>query len=72
MLDILGIPWLKSEGEAEATCAALNMKGIVDACATSDGDAFLYGATKVYRNLKAEKVLCGNDSCLCFANGIVQ
>ena len=47
---------MKSEGEAEATCAALNKCGFVDACATNDGDAFLYGAERVYRKLVAEKV----------------
>ena len=57
LLDALGIPWLKSEGEAEASCAALNALGRVDACATNDGDVFLYGAKKVYRNLTADKVV---------------
>ena len=54
---MLGIPWVKAEGEAEATCAALNMDGYVDACATSDGDVLLYGATKIYRNLNTKKVI---------------
>ena len=47
---------MKSEGEAEATCAALNLAGFVDACATNDSDAFLYGATKVYKTLSTGKV----------------
>ncbi|XP_033102285.1 flap endonuclease GEN homolog 1-like isoform X2 [Anneissia japonica] len=50
MLDYLGIPWVQSKGEAEAMCAFLNIKGLVDACITQDGDAFLYGARVVYRN----------------------
>ncbi|XP_041365061.1 uncharacterized protein LOC121380345 [Gigantopelta aegis] len=50
LLDILGIPYIQSKGEAEAMCAALNACGLVDACITNDGDAFLYGARKVYRN----------------------
>ncbi|CAK8683799.1 unnamed protein product [Clavelina lepadiformis] len=55
LLSMLGVPWIKAEGEAEATCAALNAAGLVDACITSDGDAFLYGAKKVYRNLTTDK-----------------
>ncbi|XP_069131819.1 LOW QUALITY PROTEIN: uncharacterized protein [Argopecten irradians] len=50
MLDCLGIPYLHSNGEAEAFCAALNAAGLVDGCLTNDGDAFLYGARTVYRN----------------------
>ncbi|XP_060044396.1 flap endonuclease GEN homolog 1 [Erinaceus europaeus] len=50
MLEILGIPWVRAAGEAEAMCAYLNASGRVDACLTNDGDAFLYGAQTVYRN----------------------
>ncbi|XP_052801337.1 uncharacterized protein LOC128232037 [Mya arenaria] len=50
LLDILGIPYLQSRGEAEAMCALLNAAGLVDGCLTNDGDAFLYGAKTVYRN----------------------
>ena len=32
----------------------MNSSGVVDACVTTDGDVFLYGATKVYRNLNAD------------------
>ncbi|PIK50889.1 Flap endonuclease GEN-like 1 [Apostichopus japonicus] len=44
LLDFLGVPYVQSKGEAEAMCALLNEKGIVDACITEDGDVFLYGA----------------------------
>ncbi|XP_032998796.1 flap endonuclease GEN homolog 1 [Lacerta agilis] len=50
MLECLGVPWVQAAGEAEATCAYLNLNGYVDACITNDGDAFLYGAQTVYRN----------------------
>ncbi|XP_060556631.1 flap endonuclease GEN homolog 1-like, partial [Ruditapes philippinarum] len=50
LLEILGIPYIQSKGEAEALCALLNANGLVDGCLTNDGDAFLYGATTVYRN----------------------
>ncbi|KAJ8048280.1 Flap endonuclease GEN-like 1 [Holothuria leucospilota] len=50
LLDHLGVPYVQSKGEAEALCALLNQEGVVDGCITEDGDAFLYGATTVYRN----------------------
>lgn len=50
-LDYLGNPWVCAAGEAEAMCAYLNENGYVDGCVTNDGDAFLYGAETVYRNL---------------------
>ncbi|XP_078255413.1 flap endonuclease GEN homolog 1 [Rhinoraja longicauda] len=51
LLDYLGNPWVCAAGEAEAMCAYLNENGYVDGCVTNDGDAFLYGAQTVYRNL---------------------
>eukprot|EP00057_Strongylocentrotus_purpuratus_P015189 XP_011669663.1 PREDICTED: uncharacterized protein LOC100889325 [Strongylocentrotus purpuratus] len=51
LLELMGVPCIQSKGEAEAMCAALNSAGIVDGCMTEDGDAFLYGARIVYRNL---------------------
>ncbi|XP_067654302.1 uncharacterized protein [Haliotis asinina] len=50
LLDLLGIPYVHSRGEAEAMCAALDAAGLVDACITDDGDVFLYGARTVYKN----------------------
>ncbi|ELU13028.1 hypothetical protein CAPTEDRAFT_123501, partial [Capitella teleta] len=50
LLDLLGVPHVQSSGEAEAMCAQLNKEKVVDAVITNDGDAFLYGARKVYRN----------------------
>ncbi|XP_021365640.1 flap endonuclease GEN homolog 1-like isoform X2 [Mizuhopecten yessoensis] len=54
LLKILGVPFLYSDGEGEALCAALNAEGKVDGVMTSDVDAFLYGATTVYRNYRTE------------------
>ncbi|KAF6778096.1 hypothetical protein AHF37_02478 [Paragonimus kellicotti] len=50
LLSALGVPWVQSPGEAEAMCAMLNSSERVDACITNDGDAFLYGASTVYRH----------------------
>ena len=47
-----GLPVVEAPGEAEATCAALCAAGLVKAVATSDGDALLYGAERVYQVIK--------------------
>ncbi|GJN30262.1 hypothetical protein PR202_gb18553 [Eleusine coracana subsp. coracana] len=49
MLQYLGMPILRANGEAEALCAQLNNEGLVDACITSDSDAFLFGAKTVIK-----------------------
>ena len=54
LLDSIGVVTVTSLGEAEAACAALDRQGIVDGCITIDGDAFLYGAKTVYRNLSTD------------------
>ncbi|KAK8504120.1 hypothetical protein V6N13_132060 [Hibiscus sabdariffa] len=52
LLELLGMPVLKANGEAEALCAQLNKDGHVDACLTADSDAFLFGATCVIKCLR--------------------
>ncbi|TYJ22744.1 hypothetical protein E1A91_A08G145700v1 [Gossypium mustelinum] len=52
LLELLGMPVLKANGEAEALCARLNRDGHVDACITADSDAFLFGATCVIKSLR--------------------
>lgn len=54
LLHALGVVTITSKGEAEAACAGLNHQGAVDGCITVDGDAFLYGAKTVYRNLSTD------------------
>ncbi|XP_020571887.1 flap endonuclease GEN-like 1 [Phalaenopsis equestris] len=53
LLEILGMPVLKAQSEAEALCAKLNNEGYVDACITSDSDAFLFGAKCVIKCLRS-------------------
>lgn len=47
-----GLTAIKAPGEAEATCAALNVRGLVDGVMTTDSDTLLFGAEKVYKSLK--------------------
>ncbi|WCJ23135.1 Flap endonuclease GEN-like 1 [Euphorbia peplus] len=56
LLRLFGMPVLKADGEAEALCAQLNSQGYVDACITSDSDAFIFGADCVIKSLKPNSV----------------
>ncbi|KAJ7962295.1 Flap endonuclease GEN-like 1 [Quillaja saponaria] len=49
LLELLGMPILRANGEAEALCAQLDSDGHVDACITADSDAFLFGAKCVIK-----------------------
>ncbi|KAL5201147.1 hypothetical protein ABZP36_035501 [Zizania latifolia] len=53
LLEYLGMPVLRANGEGEALCAQLNNEGHVDACITSDSDAFLFGAKTVIKVLRS-------------------
>ncbi|PKA66414.1 Flap endonuclease GEN-like 1 [Apostasia shenzhenica] len=53
LLEILGMPILKAQSEAEALCAQLNSDGHVHACITADSDAFLFGANCVIKCLRS-------------------
>nr|GEV62864.1 flap endonuclease GEN-like 1 [Tanacetum cinerariifolium] len=52
LLELFGMPVLKASGEAEGLCAQLNRDGYVDACITSDSDAFLFGAKCIIKSIK--------------------
>eukprot|EP00958_Prasinococcus_capsulatus_P001760 scaffold154_cov373-Prasinococcus_capsulatus_cf.AAC.22 len=47
----LGCPTFQAHGEGEACCAHLEVEGIVDGVCTTDADAFLFGARRVYKRL---------------------
>ncbi|MEW5306289.1 MAG: hypothetical protein WDW36_008762 [Sanguina aurantia] len=51
VLLLLGLPVITAPGEAEAMCAALNEAGHVDYVQSTDGDAFLFGAQRVLKDL---------------------
>ncbi|KAI0700899.1 hypothetical protein BC835DRAFT_1325469 [Cytidiella melzeri] len=51
MLDCFGMEWRVAPAEAEAELAYLNKLGFIEAVITDDGDAFLFGARTVIRNM---------------------
>lgn len=50
MLDILGIPYLRTNNEAEIVCAQLNRHNIVNGCITEDSDYLTNGGNYQIRN----------------------
>lgn len=51
----LGAKWHEAPGEAEAECAALQSRGVVDAVWTEDSDAFMFGTTLLIRFCYVDK-----------------
>lgn len=51
LLRLFGIPFVRAPMEAEAQCAYLNSRKLVDAVISEDSDTFLFGATAVFRHL---------------------
>ncbi|WP_406657634.1 flap endonuclease-1 [Methanolobus sp. ZRKC2] len=51
LLELMGIPWIQAESEAEAQAAFMVSRGDADFVGSQDYDVFLFGAENVIRNL---------------------
>lgn len=55
LLTFFGIPYITAPMEAEAQCAKLMRSGLVDGIVTDDSDTFLFGGTRVFKNVFSER-----------------
>lgn len=56
ILQLLGIPFIKASGEAEALCATLSKKKLIDFTLTDDTDALLFGCSNIIKHTNENNV----------------
>ena len=54
LLDLLGVPWVDAKAEGEGQAAVIAALGQLDAVATQDWDALLYGTPILIRNMMTD------------------
>jgi 5'-3' exonuclease len=57
LCQILGIPFIRSPGEAEVTCVELLRNGVIDAVYTADSDVLVFGCTRMVRRIINEEYI---------------
>ncbi|KAF9189241.1 DNA repair protein rad2 [Haplosporangium sp. Z 767] len=55
LLRLFGIPYIVAPMEAEAQCADLQLRGVVDGILTEDSDVFLFGGMRIFKNMFKEE-----------------
>ncbi len=55
LLSLMGIQFVRSLGEADSQCAALNMENVVDGVVTEDMDVLTFGTKRMLRNFSAKQ-----------------
>jgi 5'-3' exonuclease len=58
LLDYIGLPWFKANGEAERTCAWLCKWGYVKGVISTDSDVLAYGAPIFIRDVRVNQETC--------------
>ncbi|KAI9691953.1 MAG: hypothetical protein M1820_009661 [Bogoriella megaspora] len=62
LLQQFGYPYHKAPGEAEAECALLQQKGVVDAVLSEDVDTLMFGSGTILRNWSSEQRANGSPT----------
>ena len=62
LLQLFGVPWIVSPGEAEAQCAFLDDSGLANGIITDDSDVWVFGGKNVFKNFFNRDKYCESFS----------